>query len=133
MYTGAYDASLDLGFAGLEMDTEDIKNLFRGQLKLPSVNPIKLIAASLGQKLSESSKYTISRDSSLGVSDAHVYVASERFVRWVGRDVLSDWSAPAFSTAATKPSRKRGRSYCWNLTGSTLGWPFARLKRMPPD
>ena len=132
VYTGAYDASLDLGFAGLEMDTEDIKNLFRGQLKLPSVNPIKLIAASLGQKLSESSKYTISRDSSLGVSDAHVYVASERFVRWGGPETFFRLVGASIFDGGNQAQQERGRSYCWNLTGSTLGWPFA-LKRMPPD
>jgi hypothetical protein len=121
-YTGGYDATIDLGFAGIEWDTEKTKDLFRGQFTLPAVDPVSLAAASYGLKFTEDfpSQYD-SAKKSLASANTHVYVASERFVHWGGPSTAARLIAASIidgGNQATQEARQEltleaDRLYAW--------------------
>jgi hypothetical protein len=90
-YTGGYEATMDLGFAGLEWDTEKTKALFSGQLTLPDIDPLQLAAASFGLRATEEfdEKYDAA-EKELTASPNHLYLASRRFVHWGGPQTAAD-------------------------------------------
>ena len=82
---------MDLGFAGLEWDTEKTKALFAGRLTLPEVDPLQLAAASYGLKVTEDdfdNNYDEAEATSAS-GGTHVYVASRRFVHWGGPETAA--------------------------------------------
>ena len=84
-YTGAVDAELDLGFSGLKWDLEKTKDLFRGRLSLPSVDPLRALASALGVSIkADNREYVDARERATAKPGVHAFFASERFVDWGG-------------------------------------------------
>ncbi len=91
-YSGAMHGKLDLDFAGASLDSDQVKDLLRGNVSLPAFNPIQLAAACFATKLSiKDEGYSASRSKAYttdagGVerptTDSVSYFASKRFVDW---------------------------------------------------
>ena len=129
-YTGAYDVTIDLGFAGIEWDTEKNRGPSPGTIhNADAVDPLSLAAASYGLRFTEdfASPYDAAKKSHES-SNTHVYVASERFVHWGGPSTAARLIAASIVDGGNQAEQEAKQELTLEEANRLYAWTVLRAQ-----